>query len=122
MQDGQPVSYASRALTPPETHYSQWEKELLVQVFGLERNHHYVYGCKIKLWTDHKPLVNMHVTRKPMTAAPKRLQNLLLRLSHYDVEIFYKPGKEMYVVDMLSRAYLKNSSRSKVKKRLRVST
>ena len=112
MQDGQPVSYASRALTPPETRYSQLEKELLAQVFGLERNHHYVYGRKIKLWTDHKPLVN--ITRKPMTAAPKRLQNLLLRLSHYDVEIFYKPGKEMYLADTLSRAYLKNSSRSKV--------
>lgn len=108
--------YASRALTPPESRYSQLEKELLAQVFGLERNHHYVYGRKIKLWADHKPLVN--ITCKPMTAAPKRLQNLLLHLSHYDVEIFYKPGKEMYLANTLSRAYLKNSSRSKVAEEL----
>ena len=33
---------ASRALTPAETRYSQIEKELLAQIFGLERNHEYI--------------------------------------------------------------------------------
>ena len=40
MQNGQPVSYSSRALTTSERNYSQIEKELLAQVFGVERNHH----------------------------------------------------------------------------------
>ena len=44
MQEGQPVTYASRALTPTEQRYSQIEKELLAQVFGLEHNHHYTFG------------------------------------------------------------------------------
>ncbi|XP_070537048.1 uncharacterized protein [Ptychodera flava] len=44
MQQGQPVTYASRALTAAEQKYSQIEKELLAQVFGMERNHQYVYG------------------------------------------------------------------------------
>ena len=39
MQNGQPVSYASRALTTSERNYSQIEKELLAQLFGVERNH-----------------------------------------------------------------------------------
>ena len=112
LQKGQPITYASRALTPAETRYSQIEKELLAQVFGLERNHQYTYGRKVVLWTDHKPLVS--IGRKPLAAAPKRLQRLLIRLKQYDVDIYYKPGKEMYLADTLSRAYLKNNERSPV--------
>ena len=59
MQEGRPVSYASRALTPAEQNYSQIEKELLAQVFGVEHHHTYVYGREITQWTDHKPLVSI---------------------------------------------------------------
>eukprot|EP00057_Strongylocentrotus_purpuratus_P006656 XP_011661130.1 PREDICTED: uncharacterized protein K02A2.6-like [Strongylocentrotus purpuratus] len=110
LQDGQPVSYASRALTPAETRYSQIEKELLAQVFGLERHHDYVYGRKVTLLTDHKPLVD--ILSKPLATAPKRLQRLMIRLSQYDVEIKYIPGTEMYLADTLSRAFLENGDRS----------
>lgn len=112
MQKGQPVTFASRALTPAETRYSQIEKELLALIFGLERNHQYTFRRKITLWTDHKPLVS--ISKRPITVAPRRLQRLLLRLSHYDVDIVYKPGREMYLADTLSRAYLQTSDRSKI--------
>ena len=105
MQNGQPVSYSSRALTVSEKKYSQIEKELLARVFGVERNHQLVYGRKIVLWSDHKPLET--ISKKPLATAPKRLQRLLLRLQQYDFEIRYKPGPEMYLSDTLSRAYLK---------------
>lgn len=110
LQDGQPITYASRALTAPETRYSQIEKELLAQVFGLQHNHMYTYGRKVVLWTDHKPLVM--ISRKPLSAAPKRLQRLLLALHNYDVDIRYKPGKEMFLADTLSRAYLNTNHAS----------
>ena len=76
-QEDHPVTYASRALTQAEQRYSQIEKELLALVFGLEHNHQYVYGRKVILYTDHKPLVS--ISSKPLAAAPKRLQRLLLR-------------------------------------------
>ena len=76
MQNGQPVSYSSRALTVSEKKFSQIEKELLAQVFGVERNHQFVDGRKIVLWSDHKPLVTR--SKKPLATAPKRLQHLLL--------------------------------------------
>ena len=44
MQGGQPVVYASRALSPVETHYTQIEKELLAIVFGCDHLEAYVYG------------------------------------------------------------------------------
>ena len=104
MQEGQPVTYASRSLTKAEQNYSQIEKELRAQVFGMEHNHQYVYGRKVTLWTDHKPLEI--IAKKPLAAAPKRLQRLMMRLTQYDVEIKYRRGPEMYLADTLSRAYL----------------
>ena len=37
---------------------------------------------------------------------PVRIQRLLLRLQRYDVTLTYKPGKELYIADTFSRAYL----------------
>ena len=107
MQNGQPVTFASRALTAAERNYPQIEKELLALVYGLEHNHQYVYGRPIKLWTDHKPLVAIY--KKPLATAPKRLQRLLLRMQQYDVTIEYLPGTQMYVADTLSRAHQANT-------------
>ena len=77
-------------------------------MFGLEHNHQYAYGRKVILYTDHKPLVS--ISRKPLASAPNRLQRLLLRLQRYVAEIRYRPGREMYLADTLSRAYLRLSS------------
>ena len=41
---------------------------------------------------------------------PKRLKRMLLRLQIYDIEIKYKKGKEMYIADTLSHAYLKGNN------------
>jgi len=49
LQEGQPVTYASRAFNPAEQRYSQIEKELLAQVFGLGHNHHYTFGRRVIL-------------------------------------------------------------------------
>ena len=44
LQDGRPVIYVSRTLTPAEEHYSNIERELLGVVSAMERLHNYVYG------------------------------------------------------------------------------
>lgn len=77
MQEGQLVTYASRSLTKAEQNYLQIEKDLLAQVSGNEYNHQYVHGRKATLWTDHKPLEI--ITKKPLAAAPKRHQLLMMR-------------------------------------------
>ena len=108
MQDGKPVSFASRTLTATEQNYAQIDKEMLAIVFGLEKFHHWTYGRQVKVATDHKPLVAIHA--KPLIRAPKRLQSMLLRTQLYDYELFYKPGKEMTLSDTLSRAPVDNDS------------
>ena len=59
-QEDHPVTYASRALTQAEQHYSQIEKELLAQVFGLEHNHQYVYGRKVPITSPWCPSQESH--------------------------------------------------------------
>ena len=56
MQEGRPVEYASRYLSPSERNWAQIEKELLSVVFGLERFAQYIYGIKVTVQNDHRPL------------------------------------------------------------------
>jgi len=105
MQNGQPVAYASRALTPTETRYAQIEKELLAIVFGCENFEAYTHGRDVvQVETDHQPLET--ILRKPLHSAPSRLQRMLLRLQKFTLNVKYKRGKELFLADTLSRAPL----------------
>ena len=113
LQNGQPVAYASRALTSAETRYAQIEKELLAIVFACERFNTYIYGRDvITVETDHKPLEI--IVLKPLNSAPQRLQRMLLRLQKYNLMVKYKKGKDMFLADTLSRAFLPEVSASLV--------
>ena len=100
MQDGQPIAYASRAMTDTETRYAQIEKEMLAILFSLEKFHQYTFGRHTNVESDHKPLEA--ILDKPLSAAPRRLQGMMLRIQDYDITVRYKKGKEMYLVDTLS--------------------
>ena len=105
LQNGQPVAYASRALTPTETRYAQIEKELLAIVFACDHFEAYIYGRDaIQVETDHQPLVS--IVKKSLNSAPGRLQRMLLRLQKYNLHLKYKRGQMMFLADTLSRAYL----------------
>ena len=45
------------------------------------------------------------IFQKPLHAAPKRLQRMLLRLQKYNLHVQYLPGSKMLIADTLSRAY-----------------
>ena len=51
--------------------------------------------------SDHKPLEI--IVKKPLATAPPRLQRIL---QEYDYMLEYKPGRELAIPDMLSRAPL----------------
>ena len=105
LQNGQPVAFASRTLSATERGYAQIEKEYLAIVFSCERFHQYIFGREVvAVQTDHKPLESIFT--KPLTAAPKRLQGMLLRLQKFSLAVGYKRGTEMWLADTLSRAPL----------------
>lgn len=105
LQDGQPVAFASRTLTSTERDYAQIEKECLGIVFACERFNQYLFGRNsVGVQSDHKPLETIFA--KPLTAAPKRLQGMLLRLQKFNLKVGYVKGSEMFLGDTLSRAPL----------------
>ena len=93
MQDGHPVAYASRSLTPTGVLYAHMEKELLAIVFGMEKFETYLHGRKVLVESDHKPLEE--IFKKSLFNAPKRLQRMLLRPQRYEFEVSYKKGTSL---------------------------
>ena len=99
-----PSPNVSRALTDAETRYAQIEKELLAVLFSVEKFEHYVYGRHTVVHSDHRPLQSIFL--KPISSTTARLQRMLIRLTKFDIEVVYRPGRYMHVADALSRAYL----------------
>ena len=109
IQDHKVVSFASRAMTDAEKRYSQIEKELLAVRFACNRFRDYVFR-DFTVETDHRPLVS--IMDKPLSAAPKRLQSMLLQLKPYRPKLVYKAGKSLHLADTMSRAYLPEADQS----------
>ena len=67
LQEGCPVAYSSRVMTPTEQNYAQIEKELLAIVFACEKFDQYIFGrSDVVVQSDHKPLEPY--SRNPSTA------------------------------------------------------
>ena len=102
LQGGPPVAYSSTSLTETQRRYFQIEKELLAVQYDLTRFAQYVYGQTVVVESDHKPLVGL--IDKPIASCSPRIQRLRLQLQRFDFTLIYKPGKELFIADTLSRA------------------
>lgn len=96
-----PVAFASKSLTQTEQRYACIERELLAIVFGTQRFHTYLFGRHFNIVTDHRPL--LMIASKPITAAPPRLQRMLILLNGYNFSLSHRPGTENQLADGLSR-------------------
>lgn len=104
MQDGKPIAYASKTLTPTEINYAQIEKEMLAILFGCTRFKHYIYGRRTVVESDCKPIEA--IMKKPLGSASPRLQRLMLQLQQFDIHVIHCPGKNIPLGDALSRNYV----------------
>ena len=106
-QERGPISNASRYLTQAESNYTSTENELGAVLYGCTRFHDYIYGQKVTVETDHKPLVG--IMGKPLHKLSPRIQSMHRKLQWYDINAAWKPGKKMFVLDCLSRAPIKQA-------------
>jgi hypothetical protein len=89
-------------MTEAEESWAQIDKEFLALTWALERLDLFMYGQKVEVLTDHRPLLGL--VSKPMAHCSIRQQRLLGRLMRYDIDLKFVPGKEMLLADTLSRA------------------
>ena len=95
------VAIASKQLDATQRNYPVYKKELFAVIYCLRKFHSYMWGRKVTVLTDHKPLV--HITQQRlMTVA---LQQWLDVLLDYDLVIKYRPGVLHVIPDALSRMY-----------------
>ena len=102
---------SSRTLTDTEKRYSNIEHECLAVAYGLEKFEFYLLGRTTIIETDHSPLEQ--IFKKNIREAPGRLQRFLLRCLQFDVQVKYKSGKTIPVVDALSRVCFDKSQQIK---------
>ena len=106
-----PVVFASRTLNKAERNYSQTEKEVLALVYALKKFHHYLWGMRFSLITDHKPLLGLFSPKKPIPEMSSgRIQRWSLMLQAYNFELFHRSGVNLGTADALSRLPLDSMS------------
>ena len=109
--DLQPVAYTSCKMRPNEEMWAQIEKECLAIVSACDKWDLWIYGRQVNVHTDHQPLET--IFKKPLHAAPRRLQKMMMRLQRYNIKVSYKKGTSLLLADTLSRAPLPTTNDSK---------
>ena len=87
-------------------------------VFATQKFHEFVYGMKVLIATDHKPL--MILKDKPICELTPRLQRLMLKLRKYDMEYQYTSGTKLVIADTLLQAYQENTEDSSLDEEIAV--
>lgn len=93
------ISYASRKLLPREENYSTIQKELLAIVWGTQVFENWIYGRKVFVQSDHRPLAWLN----SLSNHNSRLMRWSLFLQRFDLIPSYKKGVNNVNVDALSR-------------------
>ena len=104
-----PIGYFSKKLLPYQINYTITELECLAIVEGIEYFHHYLYDNKFIVITDHQALKWLKGIKKPNS----RLFKWTLKLSQYNFEVKYSPGKDNIEADALSRGPVEQISENK---------
>ena len=84
-----PVDHASRALTPVEQNYSQFERESLAQAWGINHHRHYLLGIEFETYTDHRPLLAVYNNGRRGNA---RVERHRLKVQEYTFTMRHLPG------------------------------
>lgn len=104
----QPLGFFSRKLSKPQLKYSTFDRELEAVSQAIKHFDYWLDGRNFVVYTDHKPLCK--AMEKKSERTNKRQAERFYRISSYNCEIRYLPGKDNLIADALSRIYHINAS------------
>ena len=96
-----PISFFSRKMTPAETRYSTFDRELLAVYLAIKHFRHFLEGRLFHVLTDHKPLTFALHTRSDRYS-PRQARQLDY-ISQFTSNIRHVQGTENVAADALSR-------------------
>jgi cleavage and polyadenylation specificity factor subunit 1 len=97
----QPLAFFSKKLSPTESRYSTFDRELLAVYLSVRHFRFLLEGRPFTVFSDHKPLVA--AIAKKATPVSGRQQRQLSFLSEFTTNFVYCPGPKNVVADALSR-------------------
>lgn len=97
----QPLGFFSRKLTPAQSKYSAYDRELLAIYESVKYFRYMVESKPFYILTDHKPIVSAF--KKPLDSCSPRQFRYLDFISQFSTDVRYIAGEDNVVADALSR-------------------
>lgn len=97
----QPLAFFSRKLSPAESNYSAYDKELLAAYASIRQFRHMLEARNFSLFTDYKPLTYAF-RQRPDKCSPRQCRQLDF-ISQFTTEIHHIKGSDNITADTLSR-------------------
>ena len=101
MDSGVRCRFFSRALTPAETRYSTYDRELLAIYLAIRHFRYFLEGRDFHVLTDHKPLTYALASR-PERHSPRQVRHLDF-ISQFTSDLRHVQGSANTAADALSR-------------------
>ena len=95
------IAFESRKFNAKKMNYHVYDQEMLAILHAFAKWHHYLYGSKIKVKTDHRTL--KYLLMQPNLSMKQK--RWLATVQSYDFDIEYRKGKENVVADAFSKMW-----------------
>lgn len=101
-QDGtwKPLGFFSKKLSPTQSIYSAFDRELLGIFLSIKHFRHFLEGRNFIVFTDHKPIVGALTSKAERSPRQSRQLDYI---SQFTTDIRHVKGKDNVVADTLSR-------------------